>query len=120
MQETKAELVEHDIREDLLDELVQALHSLDKKEGEQRVIEILVHNKNFRAWLKERARKRRLRARATQIIDMCGHPDYPNLATAKNINTVFALCQMLMFEFLPRNDPEPFVPRRIVIDLPTF
>lgn len=119
MEETKAELLEHDIREDLLDEFVQALHSLTKKEGETRVIEILIQNKNFREWLKARARKRRLRARAAQIIDMTGHPDFPNLATPKIINSIFSLCQMLMIEFLPRDDPEPFMPRRIS-DSPTF
>ncbi len=120
MQETKNELIEYDIKEDILDAFVQALQGIDRKADEERVIEILIHKKNVREWLKDRARKRRLRARAQQLIDMCSHPDFPNLATPKIINTIFSLCSMLLIEFLPRNDYEPFVPRRSGIDTPTF
>jgi len=120
MQETKAELREFDIKQDILDEFVQALQVIDRKADEERVIEILIRNKNFRAWLKERARKRRLRARAIQLIDMTAHPDFPNLVTAKIVNTIFSLCQMLMVEFLPREEFVPFMPRRSAIDTPTF
>jgi len=109
---TKAELKEFHMKEEILDELIQGLHDDDKKQ--ERVLRVLQRNENVREWLKERARKRRLNARAGVMLDMSAHPDWPSTVSSKTVNSVIMLCMFLCLEFVPRRDcdDDVFTPRR--------
>jgi len=107
---TKAELKEFHTKKEILDDLIQCLHDDDKKRRQERVLRVLQQNENVRELLKERARERRLNARAGAILDMSSHPDWPSAVSSNTVNSAITLCMFLCIEVLPRAEHDVFTP----------